>query len=116
MTSREQYDRLIETYIKAHEEGNENAIGRLFTENALLLGSGFLPVRGRQAIQKAYKDEHMGDGVKLVMTVEEFQDSGELLYGVGTFEAVGETGNFLDILQRQRDNSFLYHIIIWNLH
>ena len=100
----------------AHEEGNENAIGRLFTENAMLLAPGHLPVQGRQPIQEIYKKEHMGDGVKLTITVKEFQDSGELLYGVGTFEAVEGTGNFLDIIQRQADNSFLYHVIIWNDH
>ncbi len=116
MTSREQYDRLIAAYIKAHEEGNENAIGRLFTENAILLAPGHLPTQGRQSIQEIYKKEHMGDGVELAITVKEFQDSGEVLYGAGTFEAVEGSGNFLDVIHRQADNSFLYHVIIWNDH
>lgn len=116
MRDQDRYDKLLEAYVRAHEAGDEDAIGQLFSEDALLLDPKHQPVSGRQAIQEAYKKWHMGDGIKLMMNVREFHVSGDLAYGAGTFKAEEGTGNYLDVLRRQNDGSFLYQVICWNWH
>ena len=86
MISRDHYDRLIAAYVSAHEAGDEEAIGGLFTEDAVFLDPGRPPISGRQAIQEIYKNEHMGDGIKLIINVQKFHDGGDLTFGAGTFE------------------------------
>ena len=115
MPMRDQYDRLVAAYIGATEAGDAEAIARLFTEDALLLTAGHPPISGRQAIQDNYK-ESMGDGYKLTINVQSFQDQGDIAYVAGTYETENGTGNFLDVLQRQSDDSLLLHRVCANRH
>lgn len=117
MTSRDQYDRLCAAYEGAAEAGDAEAMGRLFTENASILKPGHLPVSGRQAIQEMYKDFFSDRGFKQTINVQDFDKVGDLAYGTGTFEVEGYgTGNYLEVLQRQSDNSYLIHRMCWNTH
>ncbi len=117
MTSRDQYDKYCAAYDAAAEAGDAEAMGRLFTENALLLSPGQPPVSGRQAIQEMYKDFFGDKGYKQTINVHDFDEVGDLAYGVGTFEAEGYgMGNYLEVLQRQSDNSYLVHRMCWNTH
>jgi steroid delta-isomerase len=115
MTSRDQYDRLTAVYEGAFGAGDAEAISRLFAEDALVLSPGQPPVSGRQAIREFYK-KLLGEGVKLTVKAQDFDQNGDLAYGAGTFEAEDETGNYLEVLKRQSDNSFLFHRMCWNSH
>ena len=115
MTSRDQYDKLTAVYEGAHAAGDAEAIGRLFTEDAVVLFPGYPPVSGRQAIRDLYKT-FLGEGVKITVNAQDFDQSGDIAYGAGTFEAEDGTGNYLEVLQRQRDNSLLFHRMCFNSH
>ena len=115
MTSRDQYDKLTAVYEGAHEAGDAEAIGRLFTEDALVLFPGGPPVSGRQAIRELYKT-FMGEGVKITVNAQDFDQCGDMAYGAGTFESEGETGNYLEVLKRQSDNSLMFHRMCFNSH
>ncbi len=113
MTMRDQFDRLVAAYIGAAEAGDAEAIARLYTEDALLLTPEHPPISGRQAIQENYK-ESMGDGYKLTVNVQDFQDQGDTAYAAGTYETEDGNGNWLEVLQRQRDDSLLLHRVCSN--
>ncbi len=113
MTMRDQFDRLVAAYIGAAEAGDAEAIARLYTEDALLLTPEHPPISGRQAIQENYK-ESMGDGYKLTVNVQDFQDQGDTAYAAGTYETEDGNGNWLEVLQRQSDDSLLLHRVCVN--
>jgi ketosteroid isomerase-like protein len=115
MTSRDQYDKLTAVYEGAHAAGDAEAIGRLFTEDALILFPGQPPVSGRQAIQDLYK-KFLGEGIKIAVNAQDFYHSGDIAYGAGTFEAEDGAGNYLEVLHRQSDNSLLFHRMCFNSH
>ncbi len=112
---RDQYDRLVAAYIGATEAGDAEAMARLYTEDALLLTPEHPPISGRQAIQENYK-ESMGDGYKLTINVQSFQDQGDTAYAAGTYDTEDVIGNYLEVLQRQSDDSLLLHRVCANRH
>jgi len=113
MTMREQFERLVASYASAVEAGDAEAIARLYTEDALLLTPGYPPISGRQNIQENYK-ESLGDGYKLTVNIQSFQDLGDTAYAVGTYETEYGNGNWLEVLQRQSDDSWLLHRVCSN--
>ncbi len=113
MTMRDQFDRLVAAYVGAVETGDAEAVARLYAEDALLLAPEHPPISGRQAIQENYK-ESLGDGFKMTVNVQDFQDRGDTIYAAGTFEDEDGNGNWLEVLQRQSDDSLLLHRVCWN--
>ena len=113
MTMRDQFDRLVAAYIGTVEAGDAEAIGRLYTEDALLLVPEHPPISGRQAIQENYK-ESLGDGYKLMVKIQDFQEQVDTAYAAGTYESEDENGSWLEVLQRQSDDSVLLHRVCWN--
>ena len=67
------------------------------------------------AIREVYKTL-LGEGVKITVNVQDLDRSGDIAYGAGTYEAEGETGNYFEVLQRQSDNTPLYHRMCSNSH
>jgi uncharacterized protein (TIGR02246 family) len=110
---RDQFDRLVAAYMGAVEAGDSEAVARLYTEDALLLIPENPPISGRQAIQENYK-ESLGDGYKLIVKIQDFQEQGDTAYAAGTYEAEDENGSWLEVLQRQSDDSVLLHRVCWN--
>jgi ketosteroid isomerase-like protein len=117
MTSRDQYDKLCAAYESATEAGDAEAMGRLYTEDALVLAPRQPPVSGRQAILQMYKNLFNDKGYKMTINVQDFEENGDLAYGVGTFDALDYgTGNYLEVLKRQSDGSYQMHRACWNTH
>ncbi len=118
MSMREQFDKLNNAYAGATEAGDAEAISRLFTEDAILLTPGNSPASGRQAIQESHEREleEAEGGYRLMIKVLDFQDQGDTAYAVGTWETEDESGNWLDVLQRQSDDSLQYRRICWNVN
>ena len=108
MTMRDQCDRLFTEWDCAAEAGDAQALARLYTEDALLLSPGHPPIRGRQAIEEHYK-ESLGNGLKFTVKIQDFQDQGDTAYAAGTYESENENGNWLEVFQRQSDDSLLIH-------
>ena len=113
MTMRDRFDRLVAAYMGGTEAGDAEAIGRLYTEDALLLTPEHPPIRGRKAIQENYK-ESLGDGFKMTINIQDFQYMGDTAYAAGTYEYEEGTGSWLEVLQRQNDDSLLIHRLCWN--
>ena len=113
MTMRDQFDKLVASYMGAVEAGDAEAVSRLYTEDALLLSPEHPPIRGRQAIQENYK-ENLGEGFKMAANIQDFEALGDTAYAAGTFETEDGNGNWLEVLQRQSDDSLLIHRLCWN--
>jgi ketosteroid isomerase-like protein len=82
-------------------------------EDAILLTPGNPPCSGRQAIRENYQKDLEG-GFNLMLKVLDFHEQGNTAYAVGTYEAEDESGNWLDVVQRQSDDSLLLHRVCWN--
>lgn len=113
MSMRDQFDQLVEAYISATGAGDAESISSLYTKDAILLTPGNPPLSGRQAIQENYRRE-LGDGFKLIIKVLDFKDLGDTAYAVSAWETEDESGNALDLLQRQSDGTLLMHRECWN--
>lgn len=116
MSMREQFDKLNDAYAGAADAGDAEAISRLFTEDGILLSPGSPSTSGRQAIQESHEREfeEMGGGYNLIIKTLDFQDRGDTAYAVGTWETEDQRGNWLDVVQRQSDDSLLYRRVCWN--
>ena len=116
MSMRAQFDQLNEAYARATEAGDAEALSHLFTEDAIHLSPGSPPISGRQAIMAVhaqdFADSHGGYHVDI--TVNEFQQQGTMAYASGTWEADGESGNWLDVVEQQEDDSLQYSRVCWN--
>ena len=117
MTMRDQFDKLNNAYAGATDAGDAVALSRLFTEDAILLAPGNPPASGRQAIQESHEKEleEMGGGYNLIIKVMDFQEQGDTAYAVGTWETEDEIGNWMDVVQRQDNDSLLFSRVCWNL-
>ena len=108
MTTRDQVNTLIAAWQGFTEAGDADSIALLYTEDALILTQGHLPISGRQAIKEYFK-ESMGDGFKITIEAHDVQDRGDIVYAVGTYNFEDENGNWLEVYQRQSDGSLLFH-------
>lgn len=117
MSMREQFDQLNNAYAGATEAGDAEALSRLFTDDAIHMSPGSPPAKGRQAIKEAHEREFAESegGYNIIIKVHDFQESGNTAYAVGTWEADGEVGNWLDVIERQDDDSLLYSRVCWNV-
>ena len=50
----------------------------------------------------------------MIIKTLDFQDQGDTAYAVGTWETEDQRGNWLDVVQRQSDDSLLYRRVCWN--
>ena len=107
MSMRDQFERLNNAYAGATEAGDAEALSRLFTEDAILLTPGNPPANGRQAILKSHEREleETEGGYNLLIKPLDFQDRGD---------TEDQQGNWMDVVQRQSDDSLLYHRVCWN--
>ena len=117
MSMREQFDQLNNAYAGATEAGDAEALSRLFTEDAIHLSPGSPPARGRQAIREIHQREleETEGGYNLMIKVEDFQEHGDTAYAAGTWETEDETGNWLDVVERQSDDTLRYSRVCWNV-
>ncbi len=117
MSMRDGFDQLNNAYTGATDAGDAEAISRLFTEDAILLTPGNPPAIGRHAIRESHarEMEEMQGGYNLIIKVLDFQNQGNTLYAAGTWKTEDESGNWLDVLQRQSDDSLLYSRVCWNV-
>ena len=117
MSMRAQFDQLNDAYAGAIEAGDAEALSRLFTEDAIHLSPGSPPITGRQAIREVHEQEFAESqgGYHIIITVNDFREQGDTAYATGTWEADGETGNWLDVMERQADDSLQYSRVCWNV-
>jgi hypothetical protein len=92
-------DRVLREYERAWAAGDEAALAALFTDDALLLPSGFPEVRGRLAIRQQYEDVIVP--VQLRALAYAADDSAGYVVGAYTYETLDwEMGKFMLALRR----------------
>ena len=99
-------DRVLRDYERGWEARDAAALARLFAEDGFVLRMGHPPVRGRAAIEEAYR----GSGGPLHLRALAFAHEGGTGYIIGAFaSAAGEPdmGKFVLTLQRGADGRWL---------
>jgi len=102
----EEYQDLLRSWSRAMSQGNVRAAAGMFADNAVLHRGG-QPAQGRPAIQEGLY-EISSTWQNLRFGLLDFESSGGLMYGLGTYqfeEGVGSqvtsgTGTYILILQR----------------
>lgn len=111
------------TYAQAVLTGNVDAVVALYTEDAVEMPPN-TPVRmGLTAIRAGYEGEQ-GIAQAFTVTSAEIDGRGDLAYDRGTWswtgmmegmtEPITETGKYVAIAREQEDDSWLWHVVIWN--
>lgn len=109
---------------KAFVDGNADVIASAFTENGLLMAPDMKAMTGRQAVREYYQNIFDQYQTFLESGYEEVKVSGDVAYGVGfakvkliprsSGDTLSSTAKYINILQRQKDGSWLTTHDIWN--
>ena len=111
-----------ESFEQGAVAGEWAALAALHTEDGQRLPPNSAIVTGRVAIEADMAS--FGAVSALTITAEETTGYGDMAYDRGTYtvtftppealEAVSDTGNFVTVLERQRDGSWQIALLIWN--
>ena len=105
---------------QAYFSGDEDAIGRMYTEDAELLIPEAPVVCGRNAIAQVWKNILGSGGNTVRVKIGEIQENGDWAYDVGTFTASAADGNVLNagkyivIWKQQASGEWRIHRDIFN--
>jgi ketosteroid isomerase-like protein len=97
-----QLERVLRDYEKAWQAKDAAALAKLFTDDGFVLSNGKPPVRGRAAIEEAYR----GAGGPLSLRALAYNTDGTLGYIIGAFSQTKGTpdqGKFILTLHRVDD-------------
>lgn len=100
-------DRVLRDYEQAWRAGDARALAGLFAEDAFILQSNQPPVRGRDAIERAYAGQ---GGSPLRLRAVAYSAEGNVGYIIGAYtygNNVGDTGKFTLTLKRVGDGPWL---------
>ncbi|RIA20896.1 uncharacterized protein (TIGR02246 family) [Stenotrophomonas sp. AG209] len=100
-------DRVLRDYEQAWRAGDAKALAGLFAEDAFILQSNQPPVRGRDAIERAYAGQ---GGSPLRLRALAYSAEGNVGYIIGAYtygNNVGDTGKFTLTLKRVGDGPWL---------
>lgn len=98
--------RVLRDYERAWQAKDAGALAGLFTEDGFVLSNGKPPVRGREAIRKAYG----GMGGPLALRAFSWSMDGSVAYIIGAYAAsadVADTGKFVLALRKGRKGIWL---------
>lgn len=98
--------RVLRDYEVAWRAEDEAALAALFTLDGFVLSSNVPPVRGRQNIEKRYRDS----GGPLALRALAYEVSGEFAYIIGGFsleKGHPDIGKFTLILRKRADGHWL---------
>jgi ketosteroid isomerase-like protein len=99
-------DRVLRDYERAWAAGDAAALARLFTEDGFVLRPGHPPVRGRGAIEEAYR----GAGGPLHLRALAFSHEGAVGYIIGAYAPAADrpdVGKFILTLARAPGGEWL---------
>ena len=113
MSIETKYHNLIASYQACARCGDGAGVASHYTEDAIFLLPGQTRIDGRQGIQDYY-GESDGSETDVTIKIRNIQHVGEIVYGIGTFEYDGDSGEWLQVLRLQEDDSLLIHRLCWN--
>jgi uncharacterized protein (TIGR02246 family) len=108
---------VMDSYSKAYQDNDPDAIAALYAEEAVLMPPGHQLVEGRDSV-RAFWSRGMEPGFR--MTTMRVEVSGATAYVVGRYyvppddEDDAETGKYLIALRRERDGAWRITADIWN--
>ena len=109
--------RMTDDWLVAHASRDWNAVGRQYTEDALLMPPMAPVIRGRAAIQAWFEANENDTRVEVaILEIEGFADlayvrgESRVTLGVTTDTPVTFVGKYLDIRRRQPDGSWLVSV------
>lgn len=112
--ARSQIERVRSDWIAAAERDDAATVAAMYVEDAVMVGTGSPPARGRQAIQAALAQE-FPTSRNLSVESHDLTVSGDLAYDYGEFSvqvtppggrARTESGHYVVVLKRQPDGSW----------
>ena len=112
--ARAQIEQLRSDWIAAAERDDAASIAPMYEEDAVMVGTGNPPARGRQAIQAALTQEFPASR-NLRVDSRDLTVSGDLAYDYGEFSvqvtppggrARTESGHYVVVLKRQADGTW----------
>ena len=109
--------RMTDEWLVAHGARDWEAVGRHYTEDAIIMPPMAPPIRGRSAIQAWFEaNEHDTRVEVVILEIEGFADlayvrgESKVTMGVSTESPTTLVGKYLDIRRRQRDGSWLVSV------
>lgn len=112
--ARSQIERLRNDWIAAAERDDAATIAPMYAEDAVMVGTGNPPARGREAIQAALTQDFPGSR-NLRVESRDLTVSGDLAYDYGEFSVQAtppggreqtESGHYIVVLKRQPDGNW----------
>ena len=100
-------DRVLRDYERGWRAGDASALAALFTSDGLVLQGGRPPVRGTEAIRRAYSDNR---GSPLNLRALHYEVDGSVGFIIGAYgygETGGDVGKFTLTLRRSPDGRWL---------
>lgn len=99
-------DRVLRDYETAWRNRDPEALAALFTRDGFVLRGGEPPVRGREAIQEAYRDA----GGRLHLRALAYEQAGDVAYIVGGYTSTPkwpDAGKFVLALRKDENGRWL---------
>ena len=99
-------DRVLRDYERAWRARDAKALAALFTEDGFVLRSGHPPVRGRDAIEDAYRNA----GGRLHLRALAYEQSGPVAYIVGGYTSTPtwpDAGSFVLAVRKTAEGRWL---------
>ena len=115
--ARREIEAAVTRYVEATNQGDAEALTRLYTDDAVLLPPDHQPIQGREAIAEFWRQ---GTDTGLEVTTLRLEVEGDLGYLVGryhlpaTTEEPADSGKYVMCLQRQADGVWKLTADIWN--
>lgn len=118
-TTQERIEQGTAAFVDAFNAGDAKAAAEFYTDDAIILPPGGVPIEGAEAIV-AYFQEVMDVGVKeLELESVEVVEAGDLAINVGTVASTQpdgsrDIGKVMAVLQHGDDGRWRVHRVMWN--
>jgi uncharacterized protein (TIGR02246 family) len=115
--SRGAIEATVDRYVAASNQGDAEALARLYADDALLLPPDHEPILGREAIVEFWRQ---GTDEGLEVSPLRLEVNGDVAYMVGRYrlppteEEPADSGQYVLCLKRQADGAWKLTADIWN--
>src|SRR5688572_16579131 len=99
-------DRVLRDYERAWKSGDASSVAALFSVDGFVLQNGRAPVRGRDAITKAYTGQGGGPLRLRALAYAATDTTGYIIGAYGYGDAPGDMGKFTLTLRRPRGGAW----------
>ena len=107
----------------AFNQGDAAGVAALYTEDATLLPPNSEMIQGKQGIQDFWNGGFQMGLKDATLTTVDVGGSGDTAYSIGKYtlkiqpegqEGMSDSGKYVVVWKRQADDTWKYHVDIWN--